>query len=111
MRIYVGDRARGKTFLVAEWFGQNPTERAVVVPDVRQRELMIRDVVRRWPEMSGRERAWVGNIVTWDRVHTHLLGRNVLEVFIDNFDMILANMFRGAQVHATLTYPPEVIQL
>jgi hypothetical protein len=105
VHILVGDRGKGKTFSVVEWFCEDTAHRAVVCLDMRERERFIKLVKERRPDLAYRTRAWVGNIIGGlGYLHT-MRGRSLHEICFDNLEAMLS-MVTGTPVkdiHATVS--------
>lgn len=101
MRIIYGDRQTGKTTAMLNWF-LAPTpgaeKRLIIVPDQQQVE-QIRTRFRRWAVSNRIHQVQLVDhfrrLMAWDEVSRRTMGGpGVGEVWIDNFDMVLANQLR-----------------
>lgn len=116
MRIIVAPRGMGKTRSVIAWWLQDWQHRVIIVPNYAQREFVIAEVHRNpnlrtvWakPELKGE---WGRHILAPQQWQYWSLGQKIDMVMIDNLDMFLQEMFRGALVGATSTEEWEVQQI
>lgn len=101
MRIIYGDRQTGKTTAMLNWF-LAPTpgaeKRVIIVPDQKQVE-HIRTHLRRWAVGNRIHQVQLADhfrrLMAWNEVQRRTMGgAGVGEVWIDNFDMVLANQLR-----------------
>lgn len=104
MHFVVKSRAMGKTTDVVDWFMNRPHSRAIVVFSERERVHVVRLIRDRCSFQDNKQffDSIKVNVVRWGALQ-ELRGRDIKEVFIDNMDLILRDMFHGADIHMTST--------
>lgn len=104
MHFVVKSRAMGKTTDVVDWFMNRPHSRAIICYG-RAEKIRVTGLVRERCSFQDNKQFFDSikdNIVAWD-ARQSLRGRDIKEVFIDNLDLMLRDIFRGADIHATTT--------
>lgn len=111
MKIVQGNRGSGKTTRMISWFIENPGHRGIIVPNEMQRRHVIKETVKFFPHMETAKHIWPGvpfwHVHIWTPSNVHQArGREIHEIWIDNFDMLLRDLVGSASI--TLTTSEEV---
>ena len=117
MKILQGDRGFGKTTRMISWFVEDPTRRGIIVPNSQQRLHVIKEVKRFFPHMETAKLRWDTGEYDWTRNiwtpanWSQRYGRDVNEIWIDNFDMLIGDLVGNASVTLTTSQEVEVEHL
>lgn len=107
MKIIVGNRGMGKTFRMIQWFVEDPNHRAIIVPNAVQRQLLVKDIIKAFPEMGERTRAWISHIGVPALMPHEFSGHVIKEAWIDNVDQVIRNMV-GYSIPVTMTSSEKI---
>lgn len=117
MKILQGDRGTGKTTRMISWFIENPVHRGIIVPNSQQRLYVIKEIKKFFPHMEEAKLRWdTGELVWTKNIWTpanwsQRAGRDINEIWIDNFDMLLYHLAGGASLTLTTSEEVEVEHL